>query len=187
MLIKNNRKRVSSLKNLKKYSLIAGIITLAFGSINHFVYDFTGENPIIGMFVAVNESTWEHLKLLLTPVFLVGIVEWFIYGKNYKNFFPALFISTVAGMFAITAAFYTYTGIIGQNFMIADIMTFVIGVFVTYYLRYKIIKSGKLSSDKWVFLSLAGFALLFVFAAFATFNPPEINLFKDPLTGGYDA
>ena len=112
-------------------------------------------------------------------------MEWFIYGKNYKNFCPVLFISILAGMFAITAAFYTYTGIIGQNFMIADIATFFIGVFVTYYLRYKIIKSGKLSSDKWVFISLAGFAILFVFTAYASFNPPQINLFKDPLTGTY--
>lgn len=173
------------MKELKKYSWIAAAVTSVMGTLFHFVYEFSGNNTFVGMFAAVNESTWEHLKLLLTPAFLVGIAEWFIYGKNYKNFFPALFISTLAGMFAITAAFYTYTGIIGQNFMIADIATFFIGVFVTYYLRYKIIKSGKLSSDKWVFISLAGFAILFVFTAYASFNPPQINLFKDPLTGTY--
>lgn len=112
------------MKELKKYSWIAAAVTSVMGTLFHFVYEFSGNNNFVGMFAAVNESTWEHLKLLLTPAFLVGIVEWFIYGKNYKNFFPALFISILAGMFAITAAFYTYTGIIGQNFMIADIATF---------------------------------------------------------------
>lgn len=173
------------MKELRKHSWVAALVTLILGTLCHFVYELLGDNSIVGMFVAVNESTWEHLKLLLTPAFVVGVVEWFIYGKNYKNFFPSLFISIIAGMLAITVAFYTYTGIIGKNFMIADIMTFVLGVFVTYYLRYRIIKSGRLSSDKWTFIALAGFALLFVFTAYATFNPPRINLFQDPLTGRY--
>lgn len=173
------------MKDLKKYSWIAALITLIAGTLLHFVYEFSGYSSAVGLFAPVNESTWEHLKLLLTPVFLLGIAEWAIYGKNYKNFFPALFISVPAGMLAVTASFYTYTGIIGRNFMIADIMTFVLGIFVTYFLRYLIIKSGKLSSGKWTFIALAGFALLFVFTAYSTFNPLHINIFKDPLTGSY--
>ena len=84
------------MKELKKYSWIAAAVTSVMGTLFHFVYEFSGNNTFVGMFAAVNESTWEHLKLLLTPAFLVGIAEWFIYGKNYKNFFPALFISILA-------------------------------------------------------------------------------------------
>lgn len=173
------------MKELKKYTWISALITLAAGTLLHFAYEFSGYNSLVGMFTPVNESTWEHLKLLLTPVFLAGIAEWIIYGKNLSNFFPALFISAAAGMFAITASFYTYTGIIGRNFMAADIMTFVLGVFVTYFLRYLIIKSGRFSSGKWTFIALALFVLLFVFTAYASFEPPHIDIFKNPLDGSY--
>lgn len=55
---------------LKKWEIANWIWIIAAGSLLHFVYDLTGENPFVGVFVPVNESVWEHLKLLLLPVFL---------------------------------------------------------------------------------------------------------------------
>lgn len=173
------------MKSLKKYSFAAAAAAMVFGTLGHFLYEFSSGSPIVGMFFPVNESTWEHLKLLFTPVFIIGVIEWFFYGKKFQNFFPALFVSVLGGMLAITASFYTYTGILGKNYMAADIMTFVIGIIAAYYIRYKILKSGRLSSEKWTFAALAGFALLFVFAGYSTFNPLRINIFKDPVTGTY--
>lgn len=174
---------MDSVKNLKKYTAVSAAVILVLGTLAHFVYELFGKNTIVGFFVPVNESTWEHLKLILTPMVLVGLVQWFLYGREYKNFFPALFAAVLTGMFVITVSFYTYTGIIGQNFMPADIMTFVLGVAAACYVQYRILKSGKLSSDLWVFISIAGLVLFFVFSALASLEPPAINLFKDPLNG----
>lgn len=172
----------NKLKSLKKYTLISAAVILVLGTLSHFVYEFFGKNQIVGFFFPVNESTWEHLKLILTPVFLAGLVQWAVYGKEYKNFFPSLLVSVLTGMFVITSAFYTYTGIIGVNFPAADIFTFVLGTAAACYVQYRLLKSGKLSSDLWRFVSAAGFVLLFVFSALASLDPPGINLFKDPLT-----
>lgn len=169
------------MKNLKRNTIVSAVIILILGTVSHFIYQLTGSNTVAGFFFPVNESTWEHLKLILTPMFLVGLVQWFLYGREYKNFFPALFFGVIAGMLSITVLFYTYTGIVGKNFMAADIMTFVAGTAAACYVQYRILKSGKFSSDFWVFIGISGFILLFVFSALASLEPPEINLFKDPL------
>ena len=50
--------------------------TLAAGNLLHFVYQWTGERTVAGLFAAVNESTWEHMKLLAVPWVLFSLVEY---------------------------------------------------------------------------------------------------------------
>ena len=50
--------------------------TLAAGNLLHFVYQWTGESTVAGLFAAVNESTWEHMKLLAVPWVLFSLVEY---------------------------------------------------------------------------------------------------------------
>lgn len=56
---------------------IAGLLwTLAAGNGLHFVYDWTGESVAAALFASVNESTWEHMKLLAVPWILFSLVEY---------------------------------------------------------------------------------------------------------------
>ena len=58
--------------------LIIGIIIISLvGTLSHFLYDLTNHNKLIGIFAAVNESTWEHIKIALTPTLLWGLVDGF--------------------------------------------------------------------------------------------------------------
>src|SRR5699024_8121367 len=100
-----------------KYHIIGFIFVLIIGSAMHFVYELSGKNPIVALFAPVNESIWEHLKLLFYPMLVFNIIEYFIYGKDYDNFVAVKATALIIGMFAITASFYTYTGIIGKNFL----------------------------------------------------------------------
>ncbi len=171
--------------NYKKYCVIGSIFTIIFGTLLHFTYEFFGESDVVAIFSAVNESTWEHLKLLYFPVIVFAAAEYFIYGKGLENFWASKMVSLISGMFFIVAAFYTYTGIIGKNFAVIDISLFVIGVIITYYLNCKFIER-QLFGDTF----LNKLALILAFAIFVmfwvyTFYPPLINLFKDPVTNGY--
>ena len=40
------------------------------GSLMHFVYKWSNCDPFVGIFCAVNESTWEHAKIMLFPLLL---------------------------------------------------------------------------------------------------------------------
>ena len=51
------------------------VFTSALGTLLHFLYDLTGENVAVSFFSAVNESTWEHMKLLFFPMFLFSLFD----------------------------------------------------------------------------------------------------------------
>lgn len=169
-----------------KHCQITGVIfTLILGTLLHFTYEWSGENPLVGIFSAVNESTWEHLKLLFTPAILFAIAEYFIYGKQIQNFVPVKVLSTFLGMITIVIAFYTYVGIVGQNFLWADIGTFVLGVLVTYWFNQRFLQTEFLSSTCAIGFGWIGLLLLAFCFVFFTFNPPHIGLFLDPASGAY--
>ncbi|WP_286082764.1 DUF6512 family protein, partial [Parablautia intestinalis] len=62
--------RLSSMKSLKQYTAIGIIFVLLAGTLAHFVYDWSGNHAVIGLFTPVNESIWEHMKLLFFPMLL---------------------------------------------------------------------------------------------------------------------
>lgn len=161
---------------INKRELIGFIFTVVIGSLMHFVYDWTGENSVVGMIAPVNESTWEHLKLLFYPSALFSVAACLL-TKTEKNYITVKAFSILAGMLSIVVVFYTYTGIIGQNFLWADILTFIIGAAVVYYTSEKKLKDLKLGNLTGIIV-LLGMVLLFILF---TFNPPSIGLFEDPL------
>lgn len=57
------------LTRLKIFTAVSFILTAALGTACHFAFDFFGESRLIAPFVPVNESTWEHLKLLFFRFF----------------------------------------------------------------------------------------------------------------------
>ena len=68
------------------------IVISIVGTLAHFLYDLSNHNKIIGLFAAVNESTWEHIKIAITPTFLWGLYDGFIYGDD-PNYFIAKLLS----------------------------------------------------------------------------------------------
>ncbi len=171
--------------NLKKYHIIGFIFTAIIGSLLHFTYKFFDENIIIGYFSPVNESTWEHLKLLITPVIIFSLFEYFIYGKGFDNFIIVKALSILLGMITIIASFYTYTGILGNNYLLLDIATFILGLFVTYYFSYKMLQTKFLYKENSNYIGIFIIFLIVFFMMYFTINPPKINLFLDPITNTY--
>jgi hypothetical protein len=170
---------------LKRWHIVGAIVTLVLGTLLHFTFDWSGGNLFVGLFSAVNESVWEHLKLLAVPILLFAIIEYFAYGRAYDNFIPAKLLSVLAGMLTIVVFFYTYTGIIGEDFLAADISLFVLGTLVAWFVSYKLLKSGRLSSQNARIYGLLGlFVLVVVFIIF-TFAPPQLPPFQDPVSGTY--
>ncbi len=64
------------MKLAPRTNLICGILfTSVLGSLLHFVYEWTGENPLAALFSPVNESVFEHCKLLFFPALLYTLFE----------------------------------------------------------------------------------------------------------------
>ena len=70
------------------YEIFSIIFILFLGVILHFTYKLSNYNVILSIFSSVNESTWEHIKIALTPTLLWGLVDGFLYGQK-ANYFLA--------------------------------------------------------------------------------------------------
>ena len=70
-------------KKLFKLEIIGFIFVSIVGTLSHFLYDWLGKNVFAGVFCPVNESPWEHLKLLFFP-FAIYTVYMYIKLKNIK-------------------------------------------------------------------------------------------------------
>lgn len=166
---------------IKKCHVLGIIFTIIFGFVLHFTYEFFDYNYLVGYFSSVNESIWEHLKLIFFPMLIWSIFEYIIYGKNMDNFVPAKVISIIFGMLMIMNIFYVYTGIAGTNYLWADILTFVISVILAYALSFLLLHTLFFSSKLANILSLI--IILGLYTAFLrfTYNPPPLGVFQSPL------
>ncbi len=166
----------------KKGSVILGIIfCVGLGVLLHFTYEWSGYNKIVGYFSTVNESTWEHLKLLFVPVVIYTLLQWLFCKKASPGFMLARVASLLIGMLFIVSTFYTISGIIGKpDISVINISIFVLGVIITFLLT-EVVQSFMFYAPKYsntiAVIIILIFALLFVLW---TYNPPAIGLFKEP-------
>lgn len=153
--------------------MIAGILL-------HFTFEWSNNNVLVGTFSPINESIWEHLKLLFFPMLITAMIGYFYIGKNIPSYLCAKVIGIIFAMLFIVIFFYTYTGIIGTNFAIVDIGSFFIAVVLGQYVAYQ-----KMLSKFYCNCRMPIIILLIVYLCFLifTFIPPHIALFKDPITG----
>lgn len=161
---------------LRKKEIIGFIFTAVLGTLLHFTYEWSGKNNFVGLFSAVNESTWEHLKLLFIPAAIFSVIEYFTDGRDFQGFLTVKASGIWIGIISIITLYYTYTGIIGRNFMWLDILIFFIGCAVVslYTLKYADRNFG--SNFAGILLLSVSAVVFFVF----TFFPPDIGLFKIP-------
>lgn len=162
-----------------KTQIVVIIISIILGTLLHFTYEWSGENKIIGIFSATNESVWEHLKLVFYPMLILGIIEYFILKGKANNYIEAKTIGIFTAISFIIVFFYTYTGILGTNFFIIDILTFIISIILGEYVAYKIMNLEEQSTNMTKILS--GIILIFFLICFITFTfkTPNVNLFID--------
>ncbi len=153
------------------------------GTLLHFLYEWTGKNAFAALISGVNESTWEHMKLLFFPLFIFAVVQSFFF-KDEQSFWCVKLIGTLLGLLTIPVLFYTYNGVFGRSPDWLNIAIFFISAAMTFYVENRLFKSEKIKCKQPLipFIIFAVIALLFI--AF-TFLPPKIPLFKDPLTGTF--
>ena len=158
-------------------------VTSLVGTLLHFLYDWTGESVLVAPFSGVNESTWEHMKLLFWPMFIFAIVQSFFF-RNREDFWCVKLKGILIGLGLIPVLFYTYNGVIGKSPDWINITIFFISAAISYIYETRQFKIGTkiCKSPKTAFVILWAIDLLFVLFTFVT---PEIGLFKDPLTGTY--
>lgn len=165
------------------WELFGFAVTSLFGTLLHFLYEWLGEAWWIAPFSGVNESTWEHMKLLYFPMLLFTLVQSFFF-RSYRAFPCVKLKSTLLGLALIPVIFYTYNGVIGKSPDWVNIAIFFISAAVAYIYETRALSDNSTACRRptlaWTILIFI--AVLFIFF---TFKTPHIAIYKDPLSGKY--
>ncbi len=167
-----------------RYELAGIVFIVITGTVLHFAFEFSGYQPVVGVFSAVNESVWEHLKLGFWPALVWALFEYRSIKRSTNNFFLAKTVGIYLSPIVISILFYSYTAVTGESVLAIDILTFVVAVIVGQLVSYKILTYRKLH-DNLNKISLVALVLLGLAFVLFTFYPPHLTLFRDPVTGEY--
>jgi len=167
------------LKRIKPetYTLLGILVLFAVGSLFHFLYSLTGECFIIGLFVPINESIFEHTKMVVLPVF----IWWFIFYLFRKKdlfvnaWFTSALISMISAIIAIPMLFYFYSQAFGIESLIIDILILLASLAIGQILGLHYYRHGKGIEYHFAIFLMIVIIILF---AFFTINPPAFPIFN---------
>lgn len=175
-----------TLSSPEKWILIGIPILFLIGSLMHFLYDFTGNNVIIGTIAPVNESVWEHLKMVLLPVILWWTIYYFAAGEinniDKNKWFTGALVALLIALITIPLLFYFYTNTFGVELLPVNILILFLALLFgqlagLHFYKY----SEGINSITSISILIL---IVFIFILF-TFYPPHLPLFRDSPTGKY--
>ena len=154
-----------------------------FGTLLHFLYEWLGNSRWIAPFSGVNESTWEHMKLLFWPMLIFAAAEC-IFARGQSGLFGIKLYGILIGICLIPIIFYLYNGIIGKSPDWLNIAIFFIAAGAAYTYELYAERRGKLPRISARGAALILFAVAIAFVIF-TFITPPLEIFKNPTDGSY--
>ena len=170
-------------RSIGLWQLLGFGVTSLGGTVLHFLYGWLGDAKWIAAFSGVNESTWEHMKLLFWPAFIFAVVQSFFF-RDREDFWCVKLRGILFGIILIPVIFYTYNGVFGKSPDWINIAIFFVSAAIMYIYEARLFSAKKFvcRSPKRAIACLCAVAALFVVFTFLT---PELDIFKDPLTEAY--
>ena len=171
-------------QTISRWQMGGFLFTSVLGTALHFLFDLTGGSAVAALFSAVNESIWEHIKLIYYPMLLISLLEYRAWGKTAERFWCVKLKGMLLALVLIPALYYTYTGALGVSADWFNVTIFFITAAAVYSVETKRLREGQV----WCLGSRTSFALLLaigVLFVYFTFGMPRIPLFRDPVTGTY--
>ncbi len=157
--------------------------TAIMGTLLHFLYEWSGKSAVAALISGVNESTWEHMKLLFFPMLGFALIQ-SRYFKDTESFWSIKLKGSLIGLLLIPVIFYTYNGAIGKSPDWFNIIIFFVSAATVYIYETLLFKkeSKRYPCNRISFILLLVMAALFIVFTFCT---PRLPIFMDPLTGTY--
>ncbi|MDE6909387.1 MAG: hypothetical protein K2P44_02795 [Lachnospiraceae bacterium] len=166
------------MKRLKYFTMGGILFVLITGSLAHFLYDWSGNNLIIGLFSPVSESIWEHMKLIFFPMAVYSCFMFFSCRNTYPCIASSLCLGNLTGTLLIPVFFYAYSTILGRDVFILDIITFFLSTLIAFYIVYKYTLPRLQRKYAIIIYGLTAVMLL-CFLLF-TYQPPSLPIFANP-------
>lgn len=156
---------------------LAGIpVIFLVGSVLHFVFELSGYRRLVAWLSPVNESVWEHFKLAFWPAVLYAGLEYAFIGEAAGNFWLGKSLGVFCMPLVMGAAYYGYTAVVGNRYLWADILSFLVAVIAGQLISWFVLAAPGAGLERPSLLGMAAMMAVFVVCSYA---PPRIVLFKD--------
>lgn len=169
--------------NLKKIKIINIISMFLLSFLWHYVYTLVPCN-ITAIFFPVNESIWEHMKIIYC-VFIIGSLTQLILCKKFKininNIYIEMAFKSIMGIILYLIIYIPLYLLIGENLFIS-LLLLLITYIIMEFIGIKILKSEELNI---IALPVILIILGFILFGLLTFYPRHNFLFFDEVNLGY--
>ena len=169
--------------DLKKVKIVSIFGMFIFCFLTHFLYNFF-PNTLFSIFFPVNESIWEHMKMMSSSILIWSILEYFLYKKfrvNHNNFILSLFLEVCLSIIIFLIIYLPIYHFTGSIFVLNLIVLFISLYFVN-IISYYILALRDLHKE---LLGIVGIILLYIIFGILTYNPPFNYIFFDKMENKY--
>ena len=156
--------------------IVGLVFCIILGTIGHFLYEWSGYNKIVGLLFAKDETTWEHMKLGITPIILWAIIELLTF--NFNNLFFAKFSSIITFSFSLIILYYGYKKLLKKNILFLDILIFYISLGISFVVSINLLNINVRALLN--FLSFVGIFFIIYLYKYFNKNTPNWFIFKNP-------
>lgn len=170
--------------NLKAIKIIGFFVIFLLCFPFHFLYDWL-PNSLFSIFFPVNESIWEHMKLIYTSFVFYGIFDYILLRKNkinFNNFLIQLFLIPIIAIFIYLIIFIPIYKMIGENMIVSigllAVVILIEQIFSYFILQYKEIKYQNI-------IGIIGIILVYIIFGYLTYKPIENYIFYDTVKDKY--
>lgn len=168
---------------LKKIKIISifGMFLLCF--LTHFLYNWF-PNFLFSIFFPVNESIWEHMKMLGSSILLFSILEYFLFKRfrvNHNNFVLALFLEIILSIIIFLIIYLPIYHFVGSTFILNIIVLF-ISIYFVNIIGYYVLKFRPLHLE---IIGVIGIILIYILFGLLTYFPPYNYVFFDKVENKY--
>lgn len=159
------------------WETIGFFFILVFGTFLHFAFELSDFWKPVAMIAAVNESTWEHLKMVFWPSLFFALLEYNFLKDWAANFWIAKLSSMLIMPLVIALGWYGVVAIVGENVFVTNIVLFITAIALGQWASYKIMITNRFTAmDQRV--AIVGIVLMTLAFSLFTFFPPKIFLFE---------
>jgi len=176
---------VANNARLLRFVVLGAVFMALLGSALHFFYGWFGQSTIVGLFGPINESIWEHAKLVFWPPLLWYV---FIVLSLRRTHNLELAVAAAAALWFMPlfqiVFYYAYAAIAHRNLFVINILDFMLAIVLGQVLFYQL--ATRLHCTR-VGRAAALLSIIILGGIFVVFTllPPHIPLFMDPTNGTY--
>lgn len=168
----------------KIIQIISILFIFLIGFIIHNLYEWC-PNIVTLILSPVNESVFEHMKMIYTSYIIWIIIKYFIlkkYNIKENNFLLKELLTFLFNITLFLTIYWPIYSKFGENMLVTltiYLVTIIISQVLNYFMEFK------KDSNVLNIISLLVIFLIYAFTTYLTYNPPICKFFLDPTNNSY--